>query len=367
MWGYLQGVNEHRVALACTDWRSRICREGPGLLGAELVRLTLERARSADQALEILTDLIARHGQGRFADSPEGDEGDHLFLVADPVAAFAVEAAGSAWAAQELHEVRAASGTAVIRQDWYRLAPGLADQAIAEGWWPGDGSKIDFAGAMGEIPTGLHSALRRWGRATILLEQQNGKIDAEFLRRLLADHYEGTRFEVDPLEGLPAVTPLCQHAIDRGGVGTAVGAVAELSADPQQPLVWWATLGSPCLGVWFPLVLEGDLPEAFDGAPSLLWRRVQQLREHLGREPRRWLRTREAMARLQERFDEDLHEFLGEAVELKQRSAAAELRRLAGSMMQSHVEHYEDAVQTLLEAERRTPARLLMVDGVGDF
>jgi hypothetical protein len=34
-WGALQGINEHRVALACSDWQSRLWREqpaGPGTL-----------------------------------------------------------------------------------------------------------------------------------------------------------------------------------------------------------------------------------------------------------------------------------------------------------------------------------------------
>jgi secernin len=367
MWGYLQGINDHRVVVACADWQSRVRRQQPGLLGPDLVRLTLERARSAGQALDVLTDLIGRHGQGRFAGSPEGDTGDHVFLLADAVEAFAVEAAGPSWAAQELHEVRAAGNIAVIRQDWYRLAPGLADQAIAERWWPADGSKVDFVGALCESPIGTGSALRRWGRATLLLEQQNGHIDRDYLRRLLADHYEGTRSEIDPLDGMPAVTPLCQHPIDFAGVGTSVSGVTALGADPQQPAVYWVALGPPCVSIYFPLVFEGELPAAFDGEPSLVWQRAQQLRTYLGRDARRWMRVREALGRLQEHFDQDLEEFLAEAIDLKQRSASAELRRVAGSLMQSHVERFDAVAQGLLDAERRTPARMMMVEGVGDF
>ena len=97
----------------------------PGLLGPELVRLTLERSHSARHAVDVLTDLIGRHGQGR-----GGDGGDHIFLIADPEEAFAVEAADQVWAAQEIGQLRAVSDVAVLCQDWYRLAPGLADRAF---------------------------------------------------------------------------------------------------------------------------------------------------------------------------------------------------------------------------------------------
>src|SRR5262249_41192595 len=66
LWGYQHGVNEHRVALGCAGWRSTLTCPRPGLLGADLVRLALERCRGARQAVDLITDLIERHGQGRF-------------------------------------------------------------------------------------------------------------------------------------------------------------------------------------------------------------------------------------------------------------------------------------------------------------
>jgi hypothetical protein len=33
-------------------------------------------------------------------------------------------------------------------QDWNRISPGLGQHAISQGWWPGDGSKLDFVGAL---------------------------------------------------------------------------------------------------------------------------------------------------------------------------------------------------------------------------
>src|SRR5206468_2566847 len=139
----------------------------------------------AQQAADLLTDLIECYGQGGGADY------DHAFLLADAGEALLLETAGDFWVCQEIHAVRAASNSATVRQDWDRICRGLAGRAIEQGWWPADGSKLDFAGAVGADALMQVAALRRWGRATLLLEEQNGHIDAAFVRRLLGDHEEG--------------------------------------------------------------------------------------------------------------------------------------------------------------------------------
>src|SRR5262249_358640 len=95
-WGYEAGVNEHGVASGLPPSHARLRPEQPGLTGTDLVRLCLERAGSTRQAVDLLTDLISRHGQGG------GDPGepDHAFLVADGEEAFAAEATGTHWAIQ---------------------------------------------------------------------------------------------------------------------------------------------------------------------------------------------------------------------------------------------------------------------------
>ena len=345
-WGYQHGINEHQVAAGCGAWRSKLTGHGHGLLGTDLVRLALERAANARQAVSVLTDLIARHGQ--IAE-------DHVFLIADPTEAFAVEAAGDAWALQEIGQVRAAGDVAVIRQDWDRIACGLAGRTIERGWWPEDGSKLDFAGTLCEEPTGRASALRRWGRATLLLEQQNGHIDAAFLRRVLSDHYEETRYEVDPLDTFGPVTPLCQHATGGATTATVGSFVSALSADPSQVPVLWCAFGPPCLSVHFPVFLDGELPAALTGAapgpyPGGVGWLAQRLAEWIGTDTVRLDLVRDALARLQARFDQEAEEFVPEAASLKRDGARTQLERVAGSLMQSHLERFDETVEALLGA-----------------
>ena len=76
----------------------------------------------ARRAVDLLTDLITRHGQGTPGDPPC----DNAFLIADPTEGFAVEAAGTHWVYQQLREVRALSTVSTVRGDWDRISRGLS-------------------------------------------------------------------------------------------------------------------------------------------------------------------------------------------------------------------------------------------------
>src|SRR5262249_48256935 len=141
--------------------------------------------------------------------------------------------------------------------------PGLAAHAIREGWWLDDGTKLDFAGAVGLAPTGLEAGLRRWGRTTLLLEDHNGGLDLPAVRRLLSDHYEGTRDEADPSDVSDGPPCVCRHPRPDVPSATAGSFIATLSTDPERMPVLWAAFGPPCLGVYLPIFLEGELPAPF--------------------------------------------------------------------------------------------------------
>jgi dipeptidase len=340
-WGFAHGFNQHQVAVGHSCWRSRLAGLSPGLTGADLTRLGLERGKSARQALDVLIDLITRHGQAG---------GDHVFLVVDPWEAFALEAAGSAWVVHEIAEVRAAGDVSVVRQDWDRIAPGLAEHVIGQGWWPADGSKVDFVGSLADCPVGESSALRRWGRATVLLEQQSGRIDGTFVRRLLADHYEGTGFEAKAIRGGVPV-PLCRHPSPRSNVATVSSMVVEANPASDAQAVAWCALGPPCLSVYFPVFVEAELPGCFSAdAPS-----QQRLRELLAKDRTFWPTAQECLGQLQARFDQDVVDFVPEAAALTREGKTEERNRLAGLLMQSHGERFEDTVQALVAEQRRKP------------
>lgn len=355
-WGYLYGVNEHQVAVGFSHWGSRLSSERIGLLGTDLVRVTLERAGSAMQAVDLLTDLIRRQGQGRFAGYPSAVEEDHIFLVADGREAFVIEAADTYWALQEIHAVRAVSDVSVIRQDWDRICPGLAQHVSDQGWWECDGNKLDF-GCLSVDPVGRASALRRWGRATFMLESQSGHIDLNFCRQLLADHYNDTHFEVDPLAGVSGPVPICRHELPAGGPVTASNFVAELHQQQPAVVLAWCSFGPPCLSVSLPLILLPEtLPSAYHSAATdlrdqTLGQAVRQLQRYAGLDEERWELTRERLVWLQARVDQEAEEFLHRAADYQQRGRTDDLHRAAHHLMHNHLEQYDNLLEGLLHPD----------------
>jgi secernin len=119
-WGAEHGVNDAGVAIGneaiYTTLDPRTA--PPALIGMDLVRLGLERAESAQRAVEVITDLLQRYGQGGSGHDPEGLTGPkaywNSFLVADPDEAWVIETSGSAWAVEQVGETRAISNRTTI-------------------------------------------------------------------------------------------------------------------------------------------------------------------------------------------------------------------------------------------------------------
>ena len=106
MWGAEMGANEHGVvigneAVFTRELALRLRPEPDGLLGMDLLRLALERAASADEAVGVIVALLERYGQGGSCSRGHPRLRYHnSFLVADPDGAIVLETAGRSWATE---------------------------------------------------------------------------------------------------------------------------------------------------------------------------------------------------------------------------------------------------------------------------
>jgi hypothetical protein len=331
LWGCLHGVNEHGLVMGATPTRTRLRIDAPGLTGADLVRLTLERSPSARQAVEMAADLITRHGQGSYPGCPPQEDHDNAFLIADGREAYLLAACGSHWAVQQVASVRALNEVCHVRQDWDRISPGLASLAIHRGWWPEDGSKLDFAGALAAPNDAKDIGYRWWGQATLLLEQQRGAVDIALLRRLFTDS---------------------AAVADSGRSASTACLIAQVRPLEESVPLAWCSFGPPLSRLYFPLPVVAEPPHVFrPNGPAAegcdLWRRMT--RDWQGRALTAEART--ALADLQARFDLMAGEFLAEAAALQQRSDSHGLRRLAESFTQNNWERFEEVWEGVLTKE----------------
>ena len=138
IWGAEMGVNEHGLAIGNEALFTRVPYEkGPALIGMDLLRLALERATTAQDAVQVITNLLAAHGQG-------GDCGfahklfyHNGFVIADPHDAWVLETAGPHWAAKQVKTVYAMSNGITIGSEWDLASPDLVNYAIEQGWCKG--------------------------------------------------------------------------------------------------------------------------------------------------------------------------------------------------------------------------------------
>src|SRR5580700_4031040 len=140
LWGAEHGINEHGVAIGnervATTHNAGAAK--PALIGMDLVRLGLERARSAEEAVEIMTELLTTLGQGGIADATHQEAYDSSFLIADPGQAFILDTAGTDFAAAPVSGPAAISNRLNLRTEWTRASSNLQAGDDFDGFRDGD-------------------------------------------------------------------------------------------------------------------------------------------------------------------------------------------------------------------------------------
>jgi secernin len=297
LWGAEHGINEFGVAIG----NERVHtvhdaeRARPALIGMDLVRLGLERARGAPEAVEVLIELLTTHGQGGVADAAHGEAYDSSFLIADARDAFVLDTSGQTYAVAPFFGGTAISNRFTVGTRWTKASPELD---------PGD----DFDRFRNkDAPTDSADVRRAAGLA--FLNAQRAEVSGlspAATAAHLRDHGHGpwgapgptgTRRAAQPpppdgaVEGAEAPTgaSVCMHVPQRSV--TAASLIAVLPADLADgaPLRAYVALGSPCVSIYVPAFLRtaaGAPPFVpFELSSEVMWRAADVLRQHLERDP----------------------------------------------------------------------------------
>jgi secernin len=167
-----------------------------GPTGMDLLRLGLERGRTARQALEVITSLLEPHGQfGSGIPTMGVAEGAYhnSYIIADPREAWVLETAGRHWVARRLDSGSTSiSNTPSIDAQWDLASSSLVQEAVNEGWWPSDRTDaLDFTLAYGDDgPVGQARRARSMARAACssrLLEDRHGSVTPQWMMRIARD------------------------------------------------------------------------------------------------------------------------------------------------------------------------------------
>jgi len=279
LWGAEHGINEHGVAIGneMVNTVDDPALAPPALLGMDLVRLGLERAQSATDALDVMTGLLERYGQGGVGDAENNVAYWSSFLIADRTSAWVLETSGRAWAARPVERGDAISNRLTLRRDWTRASPGVAPGTDLDTW-------RDPTTSTGFADRRL-AASRAFVQRAVDTPVNRGR--SQLARAVVAhlrDHGTGPwGAPGSPGPVVPAPTTvdadgtgvtLCMHIHDFEA--TTASMVAELGldavdTDDDVPPRAWIALGNPCASVFVPVLApspstpRGSVPDALAG------------------------------------------------------------------------------------------------------
>jgi secernin len=381
-WGYEEGLNEFGVAIGneglftrgrADDLTASSRGEAPplGPTGMDLMRLALERARTAREAVETIGALLEEHGQfgsGMPMAAAELGAYDNSFIVADPHEAWVLETCGRDWVARRQRTgTTSISNVPSIGTEWDLSSEGLIEGAIARGWWSADRAEaFSFSAASCDtsplLAAQAERARTRAGCSSALLLERSGSVDPRWMMRIARDRSTTPSLDLDV---------------------TASSCIAVLAKGPDAlPVFWWCA-GVPSNACYVPFFVQsGQLPKllstagtvgreitppsrvAQDGfSPDSYWWRFRELSDLVRvdygvRNPL----VRDAFDPLEREFEQGLAAVVGEALELRREgredAASGRLEAYSAACVTRVLATLDELRKQLRELQVEVPAAL---------
>ena len=310
IWGFETGVNEFGVVIGNEAQGSRMPKETEeGILGMDLLRLALERAKTAEEAVGVITALLEKYGQNANASLLFDRRYENSYLIADPSEIWLLETAGRQWAAKKVPDWTAISNCYTIGGQFDRASAQLLACA-KEGRFQSPHERFHFAAAYTLPAQRQRQAVPRWRRlrslADGLMKENGGRLSAEDLKYIFRDHFDGEITAPRFGASSAAFACICMHPQDMTESRTVSSFLAAVTKDGIR--IRYAA-GLPCTSVYLPVVFTGSLPGALTkgGAcfseDSLWWQMERLGMDVTADEARYGEMTRIRLARLEDELE----------------------------------------------------------------
>lgn len=283
-WGFgaEMGANEHGVAIGNEAVFTRIPynKEG-GLTGMDLLRLALERSKSAEEALHTIIDLLETYGQGGNCGFRHPFYYHNGFLIADRREAWVLETVDRHWAAEKVQDVRSISNALSIQTRFDLASADLITYAVDRGW-SRKGQPFNFAKAYTDpLITFFAGSAYRHQCTMDSLRQQQGRISPQTMMHALRAHRGDFRQGWRTDRALLG-TDVCMHAgFGPVRINQTTGSMVSRLSDPLDTH-WVTATAAPCTSLFKPVWIDSGLPviglmPQGEYDPETLWWRHERL------------------------------------------------------------------------------------------
>jgi dipeptidase len=255
------GVNEYGLSMGEEAvFTTQMQEEKDGIIGPDLMRIGLERARNCREAIQVMTELLEKYGQGGSAELKGNSHFDSSYIMSDPDEAYIMETAGRTWAIKKVEAVASISNMLGIGRDWDTCSAASA------------GEKVDWAKtyALPEVPPTLGSQVRQaitYNSLTAAL----GNISVQKFFEIMRHHGQGYH----PARA-EAHRNICVHAGPQENRWWQADGVMVTDVGSHGVMAWVTGTSGTCVSIFKPLFLGMKLPdlgpypaEQFD--PRSLW------------------------------------------------------------------------------------------------
>jgi dipeptidase len=256
MWGAEMGINEKGLIIGneAVFTKVKFTKKNQGLTGMDLLRLALERTATAENAIELITSLLAEYGQ----DACGGYENRNFyyhnsFILADTQSAWVLETAGKEWVAQKVKNVRSISNGLTIENDYDLISPNAITWAKKQGWLK-TGEDFSFRKAYSDsLITYMSSCKIRQSHTQNAIKNQ--KLTVQTAIQILQSH-NLPESDFSPAQASSA--SVCMHATSMLNPSQTNGSMVVENNVDKPATVWLTGTSMPCLSVFKPFFLGGE-------------------------------------------------------------------------------------------------------------
>ena len=279
MWGAEMGANEHGVVIGneAVFTKARFNKAVRSLTGMDLLRLALERAATARQAIETIVSLLEAYGQ----DAPSGYMNRNFyyhnsFIIADRLEAHVLETVGRQWASRRVEGFYAISNGLTLDENYDECSKSCTTFAQEQGWL-GKGDVFNFREAYSDrFMTFFSKCQVRRNRVMGMGQKEQGGAGVRTAMHILRTEGDpGGRGPFHPARS--DMGSICMHATGILAPSQSAGSlVAEIRK--ENPSTFWLT-GTciPAISIYIPFTMpgisirQGDFAEPSARMDQSLW------------------------------------------------------------------------------------------------